>query len=236
MGSFVALLDSTVVNVALPAIRDDLGGGLQGQQWVVNAYLLFLGSLILIGGSLGDVYGERRVFMLGVGGFGAVSAVCAAAPSIEVLVGARALQGVFGALLTPASLAMIIAAFPERERGGAIGTWTAYVGIAAVVGPLLGGWLVDAFSWRWIFAINVPFVLVTLVLATRISLPERVGSGRRPDWLGAGLCAVGLAGPTFGLIQQPEHGWGAPQVAVPIVGGLIVFALFLLWERRARDP
>jgi EmrB/QacA subfamily drug resistance transporter len=236
LGSFVALLDSTVVNVALPAIREDLGGGLQGQQWVVNAYLLFLGSLILIGGSLGDVFGERRMFLIGVGGFGAVSAVCAAAPSIEVLVGARALQGVFGALLTPASLALIIAAFPERERGGAIGTWTAYVGIAAVVGPLAGGWLVDALDWRWIFAINVPFLLVTLAIASRIPAQPRMVEGRRPDWVGAALCAVGLAGPTFGLIQQPEYGWGDVRVALPIVVGLTVFAAFIAWERRARDP
>ena len=236
MGSFVALLDSTVVNVALPSIREDLGGGLQGQQWIVNAYLLFLGSLILIGGSLGDVYGERRVFMLGAAGFGVVSAVCAAAPSIGVLIGARALQGVFGALLTPASLAILIAAFPERERGRAIGTWTAYTGIAAVVGPLLGGWLVDTLSWRWIFAINIPFIAITLGLAARIALPERVSAGRRPDWVGATLCAVGLAGPTFGLIQQPEYGWTDPRVALPIGLGLAVFALFLLWERRTRDP
>jgi EmrB/QacA subfamily drug resistance transporter len=236
MGSFVALLDSTVVNVALPAIREDLGGGLQGQQWVVNAYLLMLGSLILIGGSLGDVYGERRIFMLGVGGFGAVSALCAAAPSIEVLVGGRALQGAFGALLTPSSLALIIAAFPERERGRAIGTWTAYTGIAAVVGPLAGGWLVDTLSWRWIFAINVPFVLVTLVIATRMPAVERARRGRRPDWVGASLCAVGLAGPTFGLIQQPAYGWGDPRVVLPIVLGLAVFAAFVRWERRAPDP
>jgi EmrB/QacA subfamily drug resistance transporter len=236
MGSFVALLDSTALNVALPAIREDLGGGLQGQQWVVNAYLLFLGSLILIGGSLGDVYGERRVFIVGVAGFGAVSAVCALAPTIEVLVGARALQGVFGALLTPSSLALIIAAFPERERGRAIGTWTAYVGIAAVVGPLAGGWLVDTLSWRWIFALNVPFVLVTLVLAARIAVPSIAVGGRRPDWVGASLCAAGLAGPTFGLIMQPEHGWADVRVALPIVAGVAVFTAFVLWERRAPDP
>ena len=203
---------------------------------MVNAYLLMLGSLILIGGSLGDVYGEKRVFFLGLAGFGLVSALCAAAPSIEVLVGARALQGVFGALLTPASLAIIVNAFPEDERGKAIGTWTAYTGIAAVVGPLVGGYLVDQFDWRWIFAINVPFVLVTLAIATRMpgAAPDR--PGRRPDWIGAGLCAAGLAGPTLGLIQQPEHGWGAPIVLGPILGGLALLAAFLLWERRARDP
>ena len=195
-----------------------------------------LGSLILIGGSLGDVYGEKRVFVLGLVGFGVMSALCAAAPSIGVLVGGRALQGLFGALLTPASLAIIVAAFPESERGKAIGTWTAYAGIAAVVGPLVGGWLVDQFDWRWIFAINVPFVLVTLLVATR--MPSRAAGRvtRRPDWIGASLCALGLAGPTFGLIQQPEHGWGSAMVVLPIVAGLALFAAFLLWERRARDP
>jgi EmrB/QacA subfamily drug resistance transporter len=236
MGSFVALLDSTVVNVALPAIRGDLGGGLAGQQWIVNAYLLLLGSLILIGGSLGDVYGEKRIFTIGVAGFGVASALCAAAPSIEFLVGARALQGLFGALLTPASLAIIVAAFSGQERGAAIGTWTAYSGIAAVVGPLAGGALVDALDWRWIFAINVPFVALTLALVARIPALPHMGEGRTPDWTGAGLCAVGLAGPTFGLIQQPLHGWGSPLVVVPIMVGFAVFAAFLAWERRDPDP
>ena len=236
LGSFVALLDSTVVNVALPAIRADLGGGLQGQQWVVNAYLLMLGSLILIGGSLGDVFGERRMFVIGITGFGVVSVLCAAAPTIEVLIAGRVLQGTFGALLTPASLAIIVATFSESERGRAIGTWTAYTGIAAVVGPLVGGWLVDALSWRWIFGLNVPFVALTLAVATRMPRAERAVAGRRPDWIGAALCALGLAGPTFALIRQPELGWGDPQVAGPLVAGLALFAAFLVWERRARDP
>ena len=236
MGSFVALLDSTVVNVALPAIRDDLGGGLAGQQWVVNAYLLMLGSLILIGGSLGDVFGEKRIFALGVAGFGVASVVCAAAPSIEALVAGRALQGAFGALLTPASLAIIVAAFRGSERGAAIGAWTAYSGIAALIGPLAGGWLVDTLDWRWVFGVNVPFVAVTLLLTARMPVLPHTGEGRRPDWVGAGLCAVGLAGPTFGLIQQPEHGWGSPMVLLPIAIGLAVFAGFLAWERRERDP
>ena len=236
MGSFVALLDSTVVNVALPAIRDDLGGGLAGQQWVVNAYLLMLGSLILIGGSLGDVFGEKRIFAIGVAGFGVASVLCAAAPSIEALVAGRALQGAFGALLTPASLAIIVAAFSGSERGAAIGSWTAYSGIAALIGPLAGGWFVDALDWRWVFAVNVPFLAVTLLLTARMPALPRAGEGRRPDWVGAALCAVGLAGPTFGLIQQPEHGWGSPMVLLPIAVGVAVFAAFLAWERRERDP
>src|SRR3954465_3651123 len=198
MGSFVAGLDSTVVNVALPAIRDDLGGGLAGQQWVSNAYLLTLGSLILVGGSFGDIFGERRVFSIGVGGFGAVSILCAVAPTIEILIAGRALQGVFGALLTPSALAVIIATFAPQERGAAIGSWTAWSGIAMVIGPLAGGWLVDTASRRWIFAINVPFVAVTLVLVA-MAVPPRTGPRRavRLDWLGAVLTTLGLAGPVL---------------------------------------
>jgi EmrB/QacA subfamily drug resistance transporter len=174
--------------------------------------------------------------VIGVSGFGLVSALCAMAPSIEVLVAGRALQGVFGALLTPASLAIIIATFPESERGRAIGTWTAYTGIAAVVGPLVGGQLVDAWSWRGIFAINVPFVAAALLMTTRMPVAASAGRGRRPDWIGATLAAGGLAGPTFGLVRQPDAGWGSPQVLVPILLGLAVFAAFIAWERRARDP
>jgi EmrB/QacA subfamily drug resistance transporter len=237
MGSFVVGLDSTVVNVALPSISDDLGGGLAGQQWVSNAYLLALGSLILIGGSLGDLLGERRVFAIGVGGFGAVSIICALAPSIEVLIVGRALQGVFGALLTPSALAVIVTAFPPDERGGAIGSWTAWSGIATVVGPLAGGYLVDATSWRWIFAINVPFVLFTLMLVA-IAVPERKREGPRApiDVVGAVLCALGLAGPVFALIRQPTLGWLAPGVAAPGLIGLGLLVAFLLWEAHTPYP
>ena len=237
LGSFVVLLDSTVVSIALPAIQSDLGGGLETQQWIVNAYLLMLGSLILIGGSLGDVFGERRLFIVGAAGFGFVSAACAFAPSNGALIGARALQGVFGALLTPASLALIVAAFPRDERGKAIGTWTAYTGVAAVVGPLAGGWLVDALSWRWIFAINLPFILVSVAIAAQMPAVATSRVGRRPDWLGAGLCALALAGPTFALVRQPALGWAHPLVAGPIVVGLAVLLVFLRWERHgASDP
>ena len=164
LGSGIALLDGTIVNVALPTIQRDLGGGLAAQQWVVNAYLLTLGSLILIGGSLGDLFGERRIFALGVGGFGAASLLCALAPSIEALIAARALQGVASALLTPSALAVIVATFPESERGPAIGSWTAWGGIAAVLGPLAGGELLALGSWRWIFLVNLPFVAICLGL------------------------------------------------------------------------
>jgi EmrB/QacA subfamily drug resistance transporter len=237
MGSFVAGLDATAVNVALPAIRADLGGGLAGQQWVSNAYLLTLGSLILIGGSLGDIFGERRVFSLGVAGFGVVSVLCAIAPNIELLIAGRALQGAFGALLTPSALALIISAFPAAERGAAIGSWTAWAGIATVIGPLVGGYLVDTVSWRLIFAINVPFVALTMVLIF-LSVParERGMERARVDWLGAVLTFFGLAGPVLALIRQPVVGWSSPEVWGSGLAGLALLGAFLVHERRTTAP
>lgn len=237
MGSFVAGLDATAVNVALPSIRTDLGGGLAGQQWVSNAYLLALGSLILVGGSLGDVFGERRVLSVGVAGFGIVSLLCALAPSIEVLVACRAVQGAFGALLTPSALAVIVAAFPPAERGGAIGSWTAWSGIATVVGPLAGGFLVQAVSWRLIFAINVPFVIATLLLVfAAVPARDQGGGHGHVDWLGAALTFLGLAGPVLALIRQPVVGWGSPEVWGPAAGGALLLACFISHERRTREP
>jgi EmrB/QacA subfamily drug resistance transporter len=230
-------VDSTVVNVALPAISRDLGGGLAGQQWTSNAYLVTLGSLLLIGGSLGDLFGERRVFAFGVVAFGLTSIICAAAPTIEVLVAGRALQGVAGALLTPAALAVIVATFPPEERGKAVGAWTAWGAIGVVFGPLLGGQIVDSTSWRWVFAINLPIVLGTVWLILRV-VPQ---SRERPedahvDVVGALLCAFGLAGITFGLISQPLNGWGSAVVYLPLVLGAVLFASFLWWEAHADHP
>ena len=237
LGSTVVTLDGTVVNVALPAIREDLGGGFAGQQWTANAYLVTLASLILIGGSLGDIFGERRVFSLGVLGFGVTSVVCALAPSIEVLVMGRALQGVAGALLTPAALAVIVSAFAPDERGGAVGSWTAWGAVGMIVGPLIGGQLVDAASWRFIFALNVPLILVTLALIARYVPEGRGGSDRaRVDVAGGALCATGLAALTFGLIRQPEGGFGDPAVFVPLAGGVALLASFVAYERRASQP
>jgi EmrB/QacA subfamily drug resistance transporter len=236
LGSGVATIDGTIVNVALPAIERDLGGGLPAQQWVSNAYLLTLASLILVGGSLGDIYGERRVFSLGVAAFGVFSLACALAPTIEVLIAARALQGVAGALLTPSSLAIIVGAFSGRERGAAIGSWTAWGGIAAVVGPLAGGWIVDHSSWRWIFALNVPLVAATLLLV-RAAVPQTRGrEARRVDVVGAALCVLGLGGVVFALIEQPRYGWGSPAIWLPLVGGALALAVFVAYERRTARP
>jgi EmrB/QacA subfamily drug resistance transporter len=238
LGSAVVAVDATVVNVALPAIANDLGGGLAGQQWVANAYLLTLSALILVSGSLADLYGDRRVFTLGVAGFGLASLLCALAPTVELLVVARALQGVSGALLTPASLAIIVAVFPESQRGAAIGSWTAWSGMGYLAGPIIGGQIIDSVSWRWVFAINVPLVLITLALSTRYVPAGRAAGGERPrlDVAGAGLCALSLAGISFGLIEQPVLGWGDPLVTAPLVAGVVLFAAFILYELRAPAP
>ncbi len=236
LGSGIATIDGTVVNVALPAIERDLGGGLQAQQWVANAYLLTLGSLILIGGSLGDIYGERRVFALGAGAFGLFSVACALAPTSEVLIAARGLQGAAGALLVPSSLAIIVAAFPAGERAAAIGAWTAWGAIASLVGPLAGGVIVDQFSWRWIFALNLPLVALTVVLVRAGVAPTSRTSTRHVDYLGALLCAVGLGGVVFALIEQPRLGWSSPAILVLLVGGVVAFLVFLAYERRVAQP
>ncbi|HEY1480922.1 MAG TPA: MFS transporter [Gaiellales bacterium] len=236
LGSAVASIDATIVNVALPAIERDLGGGLSDQQWVSNAYLLALGSLILIGGSLGDIYGERRVFATGVGLFGLFSIATALAPSIDVLIVARALQGAAAALLTPASLAIIVSAFHEKERGPAIGTWLAWGTVAGIVGPLAGGTIVDRLDWRYVFALNVPLVLATLALIfAAVPRSERVPD-RQVDYLGAALCTIGLGGVVFALIEQPHNGWGSVATLGPLAGGLLALVAFVGYERRTPQP
>ncbi|MEA2698211.1 MAG: hypothetical protein QOI66_2482 [Myxococcales bacterium] len=236
LGSFVAFLDIAVVNVALPAIRNDLGGGIAIQQWVVDAYLLTLGSLILTAGSLSDLFGRKRVFAGGLIGFAATSVLCAVAPSVPILIAARALQGVAGALLVPSSLALIIANFDGPEQGKAIGTWTAWTGVSFVLGPLAGGALVDAGSWRWVFAINVVPAAAALMVLARVQPERRAQAGTPIDLAGAGLCVLALGGVIFALIQQPTQGWGAPAIYLPLAGGLMAFAAFLLVERATAHP
>jgi len=238
MGSGIVLLDGTVVNVALPTIQRALGGGLAAQQWVVNGYLLTLSSLILVGGSLGDLFGERRIFALGVSGFGLASLACALSPTIGVLVAMRALQGVAGALLVPSSLAVIVNTFPKDERGAAIGSWTAWGAIAGVLGPLAGGELLAIGSWRWLFVINIPLAIVCVWLILFVvprAAPRQAGA-RKVDVPGALLCAAGLAGPVFALIEQPRLGWSSPAVFVSLIAGVILLGAFLWHESRASDP
>jgi len=237
LGSSIAILDASSVSVALPSIQRSLGGGLAGQQWVSNAYLLTLGSLILLGGSLGDIFGERRVFAIGVAGFGATSLLCAIAPSIGTLIAFRALQGVAGALLTPSSLAVIIATFPEQERGPAIGTWTAWGTIAGALGPLIAGAILNVASWRWIFVINLPLVTACLWLILKaVPATKPQGPRRRVDVIGALLCVLGLGGSVFALIEQPRLGWSSPAVSGSLAAGVLLFAAFLVYESRASEP
>ncbi len=236
LGSSIVALDATTVNLALPAVERDLGGGLATQQWVVSAYALTLGALMLVGGSMGDVFGERRIFLAGVAGFGLTSLACAIAPTALALIVARGLQGVAGALLTPAALAVIIATFEPHERGRAIGIWTAWSGVAAVAGPVVGGQLVAAAGWRWVFVANLPLVAITSALVLRWVPPSGHRRTRRLDLLGAGAAALAVGGPAFALIEQPQRGWGSPGVLGPLLLGASGLVAFVARERSARDP
>ena len=234
--TFVAFLDGAVINVALPAISRDLGGGLVIQQWVVDGYLITLGAFILIAGSLSDSYGRLRVMRIGLYGFGITSLLCALAPTDLFLVVSRILQGGSAALLVPSSLALIISTFAPDEQGAAIGKWTAWTTAAFVAGPLLGGFLVDAVSWRLIFAINILPIAAALWLMRRLGKDELSGTHERIDYTGATLGVLGLGGPVFALIEQERFGWSSPVIYVPLILGLLCFAAFIWWERHTAEP
>ena len=236
LASFVAFLDGSVINVALPAIVSELGGGLTTQQWVVDAYMITLGSLMLIAGSLSDLFGRQKILSVGLLGFGVASLLCAFAPSSEFLIISRELQGVAGALLVPSSLALIISAFKGPAQGKAIGSWTAWTGISFIIGPLVGGLLVDAGSWRWIFAINVIPIAITIWLISRLKHDEEIRESTKLDVLGAILCAVGLGGSVFALIEQPNFGWAHPLIYLPLMIGLLSLAVFFWHETRSSHP
>ncbi|BEP55006.1 hypothetical protein GmRootV118_22500 [Variovorax sp. V118] len=237
VGSSMAFIDGTVVNVALPAIQADLHATAFQAQWVVESYALLLAALLLVGGALGDRYGRRRIFAIGVVVFALSSVGCALAADVQQLIAARAIQGIGGALLVPGSLALISASFPEKERGKAIGTWSGFSGITAAVGPVLGGFLVDHFSWIWAFLINVPMALLVLWIVRR-HVPESKGAAARGglDLWGALLATTGLGGIVYAFIEAPTQGWRSPAVLAALVIGVAGSIGFVIAERRARTP
>ena len=237
LGSSMAFIDGTAVNVALPALQTHLGATVAEVQWIVEAYTLFLSSLLLVGGALGDRFGRRRVFLLGVAGFAVASAACGLAASPGQLIAARAVQGIAAAFLVPGSLALLSAAFAEDRRGRAIGTWSGFSAITAAIGPLLGGWLVDHASWRWVFFLNLPLALAVVVISLRYVPESRdpEASGKL-DVAGALLATLGLCGLTFGLIESSRRGWGDPVVLATLVLGVFALLAFLRVEARAPAP
>jgi EmrB/QacA subfamily drug resistance transporter len=237
LASTIAYVDESVVNVALPAIGRDLSASPAALQWVINAYTLCLAAFLLVGGAAGDRLGRRRVFIAGVALFGAASLGCGLSREIAQLIAARAVQGAGAALLIPCSLALIGAAFPDNERGRAIGTWAGFSAIAAAIGPLLGGWIVDHLAWQTIFFINPVLCLAALWIAWR-HLPESIDPDAPPgiDWLGALLAFAGLAGMAFGLIALPETGWRDTTTAATLAGGIVVLAIFVWHEGRSPAP
>ena len=232
----MAFIDSTVVNVALPALQKSFGASVVGVQWVVESYGLTLAALILVGGSMGDLFGRRRMFLLGVALFATASVACGFAFNITQLIAARAVQGVGAAFLVPGSLALISASFDEAERGQAIGTWSGSTAITTAIGPVLGGWLIQHLSWRWVFFINVPLAL-TVIAISLWRVPESRSSGRgRIDWLGAAAATVGLTGLVFGFIESSRLGWGNALVLTALFAGIVGSIGFLFIESRAGSP
>lgn len=236
LASFVAFLDGSVINVALPAISEELGGGIATQQWVVDAYLITLGSLILLAGSLSDLFGRILILRAGLIGFGVASVAIALAPTAELLIVLRGVQGIAGALLVPSSLAIIMSTFRDQAQARAIGSWTAWTSAAFLAGPVLGGIFVDTLSWRLVFAINVLPIAVTLVLMARMGVSDVRSEHAKVDVLGGVLGVIGLGGPVFALIEQQNYGWTHPLILVPLVLGVLSFAAFVWWESRARHP
>ncbi len=236
LGSGIAFLDSSVVNTALPEIRRNFHSTLAGQQWIVTGYLLTLGSLLVVGGSLGDIYGRRRMFVLGLVGFAATSMMCGLAPNLGVLITARVLQGLSAALLVPGSLAMLSAVFHPDDRARAIGSWSGLSGVTTAIGPFVGGWLIDSVSWRWIFLINLPLAGLAVYLAQR-AVPETRGAltNTKIDVPGAVTLSSGLAGIVYALIEGPSNGWPAASIAGAVIG-ILMIATFVTIELRAPNP
>ena len=235
LGSSVVLLDGTIVNLALPKIAENLHAGFSALQWIVDGYMLSLSALILLGGSLGDILGRKKVYLWGMAGFGASSLACAFAPSATVLVLVRIIQGIFGALMVPGALSIINTNFSHQARGKAIGQWTAWISIAAIAGPLLGGLILGVASWRWIFLVNLPLIAGCLLLAIPAIKESRDPAARTVDWLGASLAMLSLAGITYGLIQGPVEHWHLTSLLALAVGFLLGIS-FIILESRTKDP
>src|SRR5579872_4554455 len=236
LGSSMAFIDSTVVNVALPALQSGLGATVIDAQWVVESYGLFLGALILVGGSVGDLLGRRRIFVTGVTVFAIASAWCGLAATIHQLIIARAVQGVGAAFLVPGSLAIISASFDETERGRAIGTWSGSTAITTAVGPVLGGWLIQHASWRWAFFLNLPLAAAVIAISLRHVPESRSTAAKGVDWLGAVIVTVGLGGLVYGLIESAPLGWSDPLVFGPLIIGTACLLVFSLVEARVASP
>jgi len=232
----MAFIDSTVVNVALPALQSSLHATVVGVQWVVESYGLFLGALILIGGSLGDLFGRRRMFLIGVGIFGAASIACGLASNIQQLVIARSVQGIGAAFLVPGSLSIISASFDENTRGQAIGTWSGFTAITSALGPVLGGWLIEHASWRWAFFLNIPIAVLVISISLRHVPESRNATASHVDWLGASVGTLGLGGVVYGLIESASLGWGHPLVFGSLIAGLLCLVGFMFVEARESSP
>ncbi len=235
VGSAVAIIDGSIVNLALPKIESEWHTGYSSLQWISDGYLLSLSSLILLGGSLGDIIGRKKVYLVGVAGFGVSSLLCAFSLNVEMLVGLRILQGIFGALLVPGALAIITTNFEAKQQSVAIGRWTAWSSVAVVLSPFLGGWILTVTSWRWIFLINVPLALLCFMLAKLAVMETKDEGVRRIDWVGALLAAVSLAGITYGLIEGPGRHWSLGTLLPLILGGFLT-GMFVVYEMRQRDP
>jgi EmrB/QacA subfamily drug resistance transporter len=235
IGSGIVFLDGTVVNLALPSISHDMHAGFSSLQWIADGYLLSLSALILLGGSLGDIFGRKKIYLLGLAGFGLASLLCGLSPNKEFLISFRIVQGIFGALLVPGALAIINTNYPKQERGGAIGQWAAWSGAFTAIGPLLGGYMIDALSWRWVFFINVPLVVVCWLMAVAGIKESRDKRVRRVDTTGAVLAALSLAGITYGLIEGPINKWGVSSM-LPLMTGFLLALAFIIFEARQKDP
>src|SRR6266705_4998894 len=237
LGSSMSFIDGTVVNVALPALQANLNATAIDVQWVVESYALFLAALLLLGGSLGDHFGRKRIYAIGVTLFALASMWCGLAPNVGQLIVARAVQGIGGALLVPGSLAIISASFSEDRRGTAIGTWSGFTAITAAIGPVIGGWLIEHVSWRAVFFINVPLAVVVLGISFwRVPESRDDAGAKRLDWFGALLATMGLGAVVYGLIESSRLGFAHPVVLVALAVGALSLALFILVEARSRNP